>query len=126
MVSRKSTNDWRNWYSDILMYIKPATIIYVTKARLLSFNRMQSRVVTGLLTGHNTLRKHLHLMGLIDSPLCRKRGAENETSAHILCRCEALALLRLAYLGFFFLELENIKNVSLGAIWTFGKATGLP
>jgi hypothetical protein len=31
--------------------------------RLLSFNRMQSRVVIGLLTGHNTLRRHLHIMG---------------------------------------------------------------
>jgi hypothetical protein len=33
-------------------------------------------------------------MGLIDSPLCRKCGAEDETSAHILCRCEALAFIR--------------------------------
>ena len=30
------------------------------KARFLSFNRTQSRAVTGLLTGHNTLRRHLH------------------------------------------------------------------
>jgi hypothetical protein len=30
----------------------------------LSFNRTQSRVVIGLLTGHNTLRRHFHLMGL--------------------------------------------------------------
>jgi hypothetical protein len=30
-----------------------------TKAQLLSFKRAQSRVVTGLLTGHNILRKHL-------------------------------------------------------------------
>jgi hypothetical protein len=71
-----------------------------TKIRLLSFNRTQSRAVTGLLTGHNTLlRRHLHLMGLTDSPLCRKCGAEDETPAHILCRCEALASLRHAYLG---------------------------
>jgi hypothetical protein len=33
------------------------------KARFLFFNRTQSRAVTGLLTGHNTLRRHLHLMG---------------------------------------------------------------
>jgi hypothetical protein len=58
-----------------------------TKVRLLSFNRIQSRVVTG----HNILRSHLHLMGLTDSPLCRKCGAEDEISAHILCQCEALA-----------------------------------
>jgi hypothetical protein len=87
---------------------------------------MQSRVVTGLLTGHNTLRRHLHLMGLTDSPLCRKCGAEDETLANINCRCEALASLRHAYLGSFFLEPENIKNVSMEAIWNFGKETGLP
>jgi hypothetical protein len=39
------------------------------KTRLLSFNRTQFRAVIGLLTGHNTLRRHLHLMGMSDSPL---------------------------------------------------------
>jgi hypothetical protein len=97
-----------------------------TKIRLISFNRTQSRVVTGLLTGYNTLRRNLHLMGLTDSPLCRKCGSEVETSAHVLCQCEALASLRHAYLDSFFLEPENIKNISLGAIWSFSKATGLP
>jgi hypothetical protein len=63
-------------------------------------------------------------MGLSDSPLCRKCGAEDETSAHILCRCEALASSRHAYLGSFFLEPEDIKHITLGAIWHFGKATG--
>ena len=44
----------------------------------LSFNRNQSRVVTGLLTGHNTLRRHLYLLGLLDSPLYRKCGAKEK------------------------------------------------
>jgi hypothetical protein len=67
------------------------------KTRLLSFNRTQSRIVTGLLPGHNTLRRHLHLMGLSCSPLFRKCGAEEETSIHVLCECEYLAALRYAY-----------------------------
>jgi len=50
-------------------------------------------------------------MGLSDSPLCRRCGAEDETSAHTLCECEALASLRQAYLGSFF---------------NFTKVTGLP
>jgi hypothetical protein len=54
------------------------------KAKFLSFNRTQSRAVTGLLTGHNTLRIHLHLLGLLDSPMCRRCGTEEETSAHIV------------------------------------------
>jgi len=61
------------------------------------FNRSQSGVVIGLLTGHNTLRRHLHLMGLTNGPLCRGCGAEKETSAHILCECEALASLGHTY-----------------------------
>jgi len=55
--------------------------------RLLSFNRTKSRAVTGLLTGCNTLRIHIHIMALIDRPLCRRHGTE-ETSAHIVCKCE--------------------------------------
>jgi hypothetical protein len=76
-----------------------------TLLRFLSFNNIQSRVFTGLLTGHNTLRMHLYLMGLSDSPLCRRCGAEGETSPHILCECEALPSLRQVYLRpFFFLS----------------------
>jgi hypothetical protein len=72
----------------------------------------------GLLTGHNTLRRHLHLLRLTDSPLCRKCGSDDETSAHVLCWCEALALLRHVHLGSFFLEPENI--------WTFSKSGRAP
>ena len=98
-----------------------------TKDRLLSFNRTQFTAVTGLLTDQNTLRINFHLMGLSDSPLCRRCGAEDETSAHILYKCEDLASLTHAYLGSsFFLEPEVNYSISLGAIWKFSKATGLP
>jgi hypothetical protein len=96
------------------------------KARFLSFNRTQSRAVTGLFAGHNTLRRHLHLMGLSDTLFCRRCGAENETSAQILCECETSSSLWYAYLVSFFLEPEDIKSISLGAIWNYSKATGLP
>jgi len=65
-------------------------------------------------------------MGLPDFPLCRRCGAEDETSAHILCEYEALASLRLMYLGSICLDPEDIKSISLGAIWNFSKVTGLP
>ena len=74
-----------------------------TKIKFLSFNRTQSRAVTGLLTGHNTLRRHLYLSGLLDSPLCRKCGVKEETSAHVLCECEDLTSIRHIYLDYIFL-----------------------
>jgi hypothetical protein len=97
-----------------------------TKPRCLSFNRTHSTVLTGLLTGHNTLGRPLHLMGLSDSPFCTRCKAEDQPSAHILCEGEALASLRRAFLDYFFLEPDDIKNISLGVIWKFGKVTGLP
>ena len=45
---------------------------------------------------------------------CRKCGAEDDTSAHIVCKCEALASIRHVYLGYF-LWPEDIKSISLGA-----------
>jgi len=51
---------------------------------LVSFNRIKSGDVTGLLTGRNTLRRYLYIMGMINSPLGRRCGAQEDTSAHIL------------------------------------------
>jgi hypothetical protein len=52
--------------------------------------------VPGLLlasfTGHNTLRRHHYLVGLMGSPLCRRCGTEEKTSAHVLSVCVKLWL----------------------------------
>jgi len=96
-----------------------------TGARLLSFNRTQSRIVIGLLTEHNTAQSHLHIMGLHSNPICRRCGTKKETSVHILCECEALASLRHTYLGSFFLDPGDIRVLGMGAIYNFDKGTGL-
>jgi len=70
-------------------------------------NWTQSRVVTGIFTGHNILRRHLYMMGLSNNLTCRKCGSEEETSVH-MCECEALASLRHAHLGSFFFDPEDI------------------
>jgi hypothetical protein len=64
-------------------------------------------------------------MGLSNYPTCRKCGIEEETSIHIWCECEALAALRHAYLGYFFLDPEDINKISTGVIWNFAKGTEL-
>jgi len=65
-------------------------------------------------------------MGLIESSLCRKYGVEEDTSAHVLCKCEVLATLKHCYLGspqslFFFCGGGVfVRNLSLGAVWNCG------
>ena len=43
----------------------------------------------------------------------------------ILSLSEALASLIHTYLGSFFLDPEDIRKLSIGANWNFGKGTGL-
>jgi len=65
-------------------------------------------------------------MGLTNSPLCGRCEANYETSAHMLCECEVLASFKRIHLGSSFLDPEDIKSLSVGAIWNFSKGTGLP
>ena len=99
--------------------------IYIYVIRRLKVNSTQTTAVIGLLTGHNTPRRHLHVMGLSNDPACRKCGTEGETSVHILCECEALASPRHKYLGSFFLDPEDIRVLGMRAIWNFIKGKGL-
>jgi hypothetical protein len=63
------------------------------------------------------------MVGLSNDPTCRKCDTEEETSVHILCECEALALLRHRHLGSFFLNPEDIRVLGVGAIWNLAKGT---
>ena len=64
-----------------------------------------------------------------NNPICRKCGTEEEISVHILCVCvcvcEVLALLRYTYLGSSYLDPEDVRKLSIAAIWNFAKWTGL-
>lgn len=50
-----------------------------------ALERKQCRLVTGLLTGHCTFRRHLHIMSFLESATCRKCGQKKEPSYHIFC-----------------------------------------
>ena len=45
--------------------------------------------------------------------------------ATVLCVPQNVASLRHAYLVSSFLDHEDVTNLSIGAIWNFGKGTGL-
>jgi hypothetical protein len=98
----------------------------VAETRQLSFSRIKSRVFTGLLTGHNTLRRHLYIVGLIENSLCKRWGAEEETSAHVLCESETLAIFRHTTWVPFSWTLKMLEVLRLRAVWNLIKGTSLP
>jgi hypothetical protein len=70
---------------------------------LLRLNRDQLRWIVGLLTGHCHLG-HLSKMGPKNYPISERCLEADESAAHVLCDCEALAYLRFRHLGQFFME----------------------
>lgn len=114
------TSAWRQAW-ELISGPSPAA-----ETRQVSFNRMQSRVITGLLTWHNTLRRHLSIAGLIENSLCKRWGAEEKISAHVLCENETLAIFRHTTWVPFSWTLRMIEVLRLRAIWNFIKGTRLP
>lgn len=48
-----------------------------------------------MITGHCSLRKHLHKIGKATEPDCRLCGMDDETAFHILCECPATERVRI-------------------------------
>jgi len=93
--------------------------------RLLSCNRTQSKFDVGLCKGHNTSRRCFYVMGW-KTDLCGRCGAKEQTSAHVLRECEALASPRRTYLDSFLMDPEDVKESKYGGSLEFSKGTGLP
>lgn len=69
-------------------------------ADILKLNRSQIRQITGLLTGHCSLRGHLRKLGIYkEDPICRLCYEEEETVSHIILECEALTRWRMGLQG---------------------------
>ena len=91
---------------------------------LLSFNKTQFRIVVGLLTGHNTLRRHFYSIGLTNNPLCRRCGTEEETSFHILSKVWSLGFTHTCISGFRFLGHRGYWESVWGPSGTLVKEQG--
>ena len=54
------------------------------------FSRKGLKILVGLLTGHNTLNRHLSLLKIEEDPMCPLCGEEYDTSLRLLGICSAL------------------------------------
>ncbi|KAJ8914837.1 hypothetical protein NQ315_014850 [Exocentrus adspersus] len=68
-------------------------------AWLLNLGRKALNQMVGILTSHCRLRRHLHLMGIEESPLCPECGEGEDTPIHLLEHCIAFGRLRYKVFG---------------------------
>lgn len=92
--------------------------------KLVNMNRRALKCTIDILTGHCALQKHLHTLGLANSPLCLNCGEEEQEDVeHFLCSCEAFSRVRKSILGKQFLCVKDLKKVEVGVLWEYIKAT---
>ena len=81
------------------------------------------RIMTGIITGHNILNRHLHVMGIRQDPSCPKCG-DAETSSHLVVDCPAYTRLRMNTLGSAQLNEGMLQSIDLNKVLTFLRRTG--
>ena len=82
------------------------------------------RILTQLITGHANLKRHLHIMGYVDSPNCQLCG-EEQTAIHILTECPQLAGPRTAILGRPQINHKDLKDYRMEKLLRFAHETEL-
>lgn len=93
---------------------------------LIGFNRRDLRMVTGLLTGHCHLNRHLQIIGIKDDSECRWCLEDEETSSHILTECPAIVWARERHFGSCVLNPKDVKDIQPRKLCTFAKEAGIP
>jgi hypothetical protein len=53
----------------------------------------------------------------IDSPICKRYLEKDKSATHILCKCEAIAYLRLCQLGHYFMKQDAYHDTPVSRIW---------
>jgi hypothetical protein len=79
----------------------------------------------GLITGHCSLNKLLHNMGLVDVPICIACGMEDKSAFHLLCNCPSLMIsLRMRLFSKPIVSVEEYEGASASALLRFALASG--
>jgi ribonuclease HI len=99
--------------------LAPPGIVGLLKAR------SSVRLLTQIITGHNTLQYHLRNMGLAETANCLQCGHELvETSAHFVGFCERFGTLRYNRFGFDSLRPDQFLDIPLARLAQFIASSG--
>ena len=89
----------------------------------LSLRKQDLRLLTGLLTGHVSLNRHLTIMKLRSDPLCPLCKEDSETSFHFLGSCVARMAIRRDIMGAPIMSSEALRQLRFSTLLRFAKAS---
>ena len=88
-----------------------------------SLSRKHLRIITGLLTGHVALNRHLTVMKIRTDLLCPICGEEEETAYHLLGRCSAMMMARYSIFGSYLMDIIELHQVQPHTLFRFANAS---
>jgi len=89
----------------------------------LGLSRKHLRILTGLLTGHVALNRHLTVMKIHTDPMCHKCGEEEETADHFFSKCDAIMMVRYSIFGSCLMQVSELQQVQPHTLLTFARAS---
>lgn len=107
-TSREDGEYWQAFHGQRLVKGFLKRLCVKTAGELHNLSRNQLNTMMGL-TGHCYLKGHQFKLVLVNSPVCDRCRQTSETSAHVLCDCEALATLRFKHLDHLFMKPGDFK-----------------
>ncbi|KAH1021849.1 hypothetical protein HUJ04_011334 [Dendroctonus ponderosae] len=96
-----------------------------TSKWLKSRSRCALRSLVGVMTAHCGLNRHLHLLGISDSPACPLCRTAEETLYHFLGVCHHWWAMRRRLLGACSLSCTELSSLEFRRILAFVRETGL-
>lgn len=122
-ITSEHNSQWRDLTSCRMckkFVIEPSN----SKAKyILNLKRNDLRMLIGVLTGHSYFMKHMHNVGLADSPTCLQCLEENEDSIHFIIDCPAFMHVRKQVFGVHFLDTNQSDKLTWNKILEFTKKT---
>jgi ribonuclease HI len=87
----------------------------------LRLSKENLKLLTGVLTGHIGLKRHLHILKLVSEPDCRLCENEDETPLHLLSCCKSLSEQRKELMGKTKLSRANLVSAPVSKLFSFYK-----
>ena len=125
-VTKLNNEEWRlngPRHTKMLLGNKDSKIVHDLNKNL-NNKRHKYRTAVQLITGHCGLNKHLYNIRKSDTSACPSCGEEEETVAHFLGQCPAIAQLRGQYFQDYYLSVNDIfDRIHISTIITFTNLT---
>ena len=89
----------------------------------MGLSRKHLRIITGLLTGHIALNRHLTVIKFRTDPCALNAEKKKRLHNHLLGKCSAMMMARYSIFGSYLMDITELQQVQPHTVLMFAKAS---